>query len=433
MRDLWLVAWTALGVGFTFRYPFVGVLLWEWFSLMSPHRDAFGFSQQLPLNLIIALVTTISWIISKEPKHIPRHSILILLALFTVWMTFNSFFAFNPGWSWPYWDRTWRIIILGFIISGMATNRTRIEAILGVACVSLMYYGIKGGLFTIATGGRYKVWGPESTIIGDNNQLALALLVTLPLAGYLRLRVSSKPLSVLLGISIVLTAISIIGSYSRGAYIAMAAMAMIALFKVRRKFVYISMIAVAGAAIYLLVPQEIVDRAATIQSANADESFQERWMAWQVAFRYASDHVPFGAGFYGPQLAGIFNQYFPGKFPHAAHSIYFQVLGEHGYVGLAIYLILIFVSFRTCWKLSRTPQQEETQWIRTMAGMIQISLFAFLVGGAALSMAYYDLFIILICLLPQLALLSRPAPVKKISFKAETRVAAELQLNRGVT
>jgi hypothetical protein len=34
-----------------------------------------------------------------------------------------------------------------------------------------------------------------------------------------------------------------------------------------------------------------------------------------------------------------------------------------------------------------------------------------MVGGAALSMAYYDLFIVLICLLPQLALLSARAPV----------------------
>ena len=63
----------------------------------------------------------------------------------------------------------------------MATNRTRIDALIWVAVISLLYYGIKGGVFTIETGGVYKVLGPDGTIIGDNNQLALALLMTIPL------------------------------------------------------------------------------------------------------------------------------------------------------------------------------------------------------------------------------------------------------------
>jgi len=423
MRDIWLVAWVSLGLGFTFRFPFVGVLIWEWFSLMNPHREAFGFSQSLPLNLIIALVTIFSWGISKEPKRIPRHSIIVLLALFLIWTTFNSFFAFNPAWSWQFWDRTWRILILGFVIAGMATNKTRIDALIWVAVISLLYYGVKGGVFTIETGGVYKVLGPDGTIIGDNNQLALALLMTMPLIEYLRTSVSFKPLSWLMGVTMVFTGIAIIGSYSRGAYIALAAIAILALLKARRKFVFLAALAIAAAAIYHFTPQEIIDRAATIQSADSDASFHGRWVAWQVAIKYATDHFPFGAGFYGPQLNEIFHYYFPTEGSHAAHSIYFQVLGEHGYIGLALYLALIIASFGLCWKLARTPQQEKTLWIRKLAGMMQISLFAFLVGGAALSMAYYDLFIILICIVPQLARLSQKASTKKPAFRADDQFA----------
>jgi len=423
MRDIWLVAWVALGVGFTFRFPFVGVLIWEWFSLMNPHREAFGFSQNLPLNMIIALATLVSWVISKEPKRMPSNPIVVVLAMFLVWMTFNSFFAFNPTWSWPFWDRTWRVLLLGFLITTMATNKARIDAVIWVAVISLLYFGVKGGLFTVLTGGTYKVLGPESTIIADNNQLALALLMAIPLVEYLRSNTSFKPLSWLLASTMIFTAISIIGSYSRGAYIAMAAIALMAWFKARRKFAFLAILVVAGVAIYHFTPQEIIDRAASIQSADSDASFHGRWVAWQVAIKYATDHFPLGAGFYGPQLNGIFNYYFPSEGSHAAHSIYFQVLGEHGWIGLALYVALIFFSFGTCWRLARTQQQHSTNWVRKLSAMTQISLFAFMVGGAALSMAYYDLFIILVCLIPQMAQLSQPASTRRAAFRVNDSFA----------
>jgi probable O-glycosylation ligase (exosortase A-associated) len=245
----------------------------------------------------------------------------------------------------------------------------------------------------------------------------------MPLVEYLRASVTYKPLSWLLASTMVLTAIAIIGSYSRGAYIAMAAIAILALLKARRKFLFLGVLAIAAAAIYHFTPQEIVDRASTIQSADSDASFHGRWVAWQVAIKYATDHFPFGAGFYGPQLNGIFNYYFPAEGSHAAHSIYFQVLGEHGFIGLALYLALIVVSFGLCWKVARTPQQETTLWVQKLAAMMQISLFAFLVGGAALSMAYYDLFVIVICIAPQLARLSQKrGAIAKPAFRATERV-----------
>src|SRR6476660_1944165 len=127
MRDLFLVAVVAISLGFTLRFPFVGVLIWEWFALMNPHQEAFGFARSLPLNLLIAGTTVLSLLLSDEPKKIPRNSMTVLFLIFLVWMTFNSFFAFNPAWSWPFWDRTWRIFALGFLMAATATNRVRID------------------------------------------------------------------------------------------------------------------------------------------------------------------------------------------------------------------------------------------------------------------------------------------------------------------
>jgi len=423
MRDLFLVAVVAISLGFTLRYPFVGVLIWEWFSLMAPHQEAFGFARSLPLNLIVAGSAVLSWVISDEPKKIPRNSLTVLFLVFLVWMTFNSFFAFNTTWSWTFWDRTWRIFALGFLIAATATNRVRIDAIIWVAAISLMYYGVKGGIFTVMTGGVYRVYGPDATIISDNNQLALAVLMAMPLIEYLRSTTTSKPLALLLVACMVSCAIAVLGSYSRGAYVAMAAIAVYFLLHARQRMMYLLISAVVIYFALHFMPQSFFDRIDTLHSVDTDSSFQGRWTAWQVAIRYATDHFPFGAGFYGPQLHQIFNHYFPDQEAHAAHSIYFQVLGEHGFIGLGFYLAIVLTTFKYCWSITRRTKRMKDIWQHRLARMIQTSLLAFFVGGAALSMAYYDLFVILALLLPQIAVLLPAKAVAGPKWKAEAKPA----------
>ncbi|HKU63648.1 MAG TPA: putative O-glycosylation ligase, exosortase A system-associated [Rhizomicrobium sp.] len=426
MRDLFLVAAVAISLGFTLRYPFVGVLIWEWFALMAPHQEAFGFVRSLPLNLIVAGTAVLSWVLSEEPKKIPRNSLTALFLVFLVWMTFNSFFAFNPAWSWIYWDRTWRVFALGFLIAATATNRARIDAIIWVAAISLMYYGVKGGIFTVMTGGVYRVYGPDATIISDNNQLALAVLMAMPLIEYLRSTTTSKFLKLLLAACMVSCVIAVLGSYSRGAYIAMAAIAGFFLLHVRQRLMYLLMGSVVLYFTLQFMPQSFFDRIDTLHSLKTDGSFQGRWVAWQVAIMYATEHFPFGAGFYGPQLHAIFNHYFPGQEAHAAHSIYFQVLGEHGFIGLGIYLAIILAIFKYCWSITRRTKRMKDLWQHRLARMIQTSLLAFFVGGAALSMAYYDLFVVLALLLPQIAALLPAAAVAGAKWRAEGKSDADL-------
>lgn len=419
MRDIFLVVVVAISVGFTLRFPFIGVLIWEWFALMNPHQEAFGFARSLPLNLIVAGTAMLSWFLSDEPKKIPRNAMTVLFLVFLVWMTFNSFFAFDTTWSWPFWDRTWRIFALGFFIAATATNRIRIDAIIWVAAISLMYYGVKGGIFTVWTGGNHRVYGPAATIIADNNQLALAVLMSMPLIEYLRSTATSKLIKLILTACLVASAIAVLGSYSRGAYIAMAAIAIFFLLHARQRLMYLL---VAGVVLYFalhFMPQSFLDRVSTIDSLKTDASFQGRWMAWQVAVMYAAEHFPFGAGFYGPQLNAIFHRYFPGEESHAAHSIYFQVLGEHGFIGLGIYLALILAAFKYCWSIVWRTRRLKDIWQHRLARMIQTSLLAFSVGGAALSMAYYDLFVVLALLLPQIAALLPAAAAAGEKWRAD--------------
>jgi probable O-glycosylation ligase (exosortase A-associated) len=85
---------------------------------------------------------------------------------------------------------------------------------------------------------------------------------------------------------------------------------------------------------------------------------------------------------------------------HAPHSIYFQVLGEHGFVGLLLFLTFIVLAWRTGSRVLRFCKgKEELSWAYGMAAMCQVSLVGYVVGGSFLTLAYYDLFYDIVVLL----------------------------------
>ncbi len=403
MRELVLLVAIAGGLGLTVFYPFAGVLLWAWFTCMDPHQEAYGIVATLPLNLVIACVTLLGLLVSKERKRPPADATFYAVMAFLVWSTFNTFFAVVPDVSWPIWNLTWKVFLLGLVIAMSATSKVRIHAVVWIVVISLFYYGVKGGLFTLVTGGHAHVLGPSQSIIGDNNQLALALLMCLPLANYLRLHSEKKWVRFLLLASMVIVFISILGSYSRGAYLALLALAFVAWLRARNKLLYPILIVVVAVPALYFMPQSFYDRLYTLETTDTDASFQGRIKAWQVAYHYAAEHFPFGAGFYGPQQPQVFNQYFPGQPTHAAHSIFFEVMGDNGFTGFAIYLVILGLAFWNCSSILRRARgQPEFAWARDLAAMIQLTLFVFCVGGAALSMAYYDVFAICLGLLSAL-------------------------------
>ncbi len=394
----------------TLRWPFVGVLIWEWFTLQNPHRETYGFIGSA--NMVIALVTLIAWAMSKERKAPPNGFILWGVIIFILWTTIGTFFAYDPGWSWDYWDRTWKTFALGILLAATVTNRVRAQAVMWVAVISLFYYGVKGGLFTIVTGGHNHVLGPSGTMINDNNQLAVAMLMTLPLAHYLRGQSTDKWVRLSLLAGIVLTVIAVIGTYSRGALIGLATLGFLGLLRMKRRLTYIAVASVLIAFTVHFMPAQYFDRMSTMNSVSSvqeDQSFHGRIVAWKVAWNAAKDRFPFGAGFYGPQLGPFFHSYFPNEKNHAAHSIYFQVLGEHGFIGLGIYLLLIGASFFRVSRIIKMARRSAQQrWVAELGVALQASLLVFCVSGAALSLAYYDLFVIVICLMLPLWEMVRP-------------------------
>lgn len=400
MRDLFLVAVILATLVTTLRYPFAGILAWSWFTCMDPHQEAFGFVQTAPINLTIAAVTLPAWLFSKEKKTVHFDATQVLIFLFLVWITFNGFFAVTPSHSWPLWNTTWKTIVLGLFISAMATNKVRIHALVWAVAISLLYYGIKGGIFTLLTGGGSHVLGPPSTQIGDNNTLALATLMVLPLTNYLRLHTANRWISRGLFAAIALSTVSVLGSYSRGAFVALGGLGALAWFHSKRKILYFIAAAAVIVPALFFMPKTYFDRIDTIRNAKEDTSFHGRLIAWQVALDYATEHFPLGDGMAGAEMPQVFHHYFPDEPTHAAHSIYFQVLGDNGFVGLGLYIAILVVGFLNCSAIRKaTRGKENLAWAFDLAGMIQLSLFVFCLGGSALSMAYYDILFICVGIL----------------------------------
>src|SRR5271163_1794764 len=161
------------------RAPATGVLCWVWFSIMNPHREVYGFAYGQPLNGVIAVATLIGWLASEERQRWTPDVMPKLLLALVLWMTFDSFFGANPSYSWEFWDRTMRLFVLVFMVFFLINSKARIHGLVWIIIISLGFYGVKGGVFTVVHGGHAIVFGPPNTVYNDNNQLALAIVSTL--------------------------------------------------------------------------------------------------------------------------------------------------------------------------------------------------------------------------------------------------------------
>ena len=401
MRDI------DLGLGMLFYLPLsiispaAGLMCWEWFSIMNPHRQVYGLLHAKPLNSAIAVATVLGWLLSQERKRFTPDLLPWLLLLWFFWMTLGTLAAPVPVVAWDYWDRVMRILVPVFFCFALLTTKARLVGMAWVLVIALGYYGIKGAGY-LMIGGSGTIVGPPSSMIADNNTLAAAVVMELPLVYFLWKHTRLRLLRIGLAAAIPLQVMMVFGSHSRGGVIALGVVLFLLWLRSDRKILY----ALFGMAMAVLViqtmPDKIWARLATmhsVQSIQDDSSFHGRLMAWKVAILCARDYFPFGAGFYTPQMHAIFNHYLPEEDAHAAHSIYCQVLGEHGYIGLAIYLvILVLPLLNATLVIHRTRGVAEMAWAHDLADMIRVALIAFYVGGAALSLAYFDGYLVLIAM-----------------------------------
>ncbi|EQD28778.1 O-antigen polymerase, partial [mine drainage metagenome] len=183
---------------------------------------------------------------SKESKRIPWSTISVLLVMFLLWTGLTTFYAAVPDSAWEVWLEFAKILIMAFVTLMLVNNRERMHWLVWMIVVSLGFYGLKGGIFTILHGGANHVFGPPASFIADNNALALALCMTLPFMRYLQLNSSSKFVRTGLGFAMLLTGVAVLGTYSRGGLIALAIVAGALFLKSRGRLAVVVVIVAVG-------------------------------------------------------------------------------------------------------------------------------------------------------------------------------------------
>lgn len=363
---------------FILTKPHIGVYMWSWLGYMNPHRLAWATA--LPYAQIVAAVTLLAIIFTKEERKIPWTREAVLLLIFVLWMWFTTFFAQYQDVAWLKWDKVWKVQLFIFITLMFINTRERLQILVWVIVVSIGFFGVKGGIFTIRSGGTQLVLGPEGSFIATRGEIGTALNMVLPLMRYLQLTMTKWWAKYAFTGAMVLTVLAIVGTSSRGAFLGTLVVMAFLFIKSRGKFMMLIFIAATAYGAYTFAPPEWKERMHSIETYEQDASAMGRIEAWKYIIRVTADSPIVGGGF--DITAGR----------TAAHSIYFQILGDHGYVGLALFLALGFMTWRTgSWVRKQAKKHTELQWAGDLAAMTQVGMAAYAVGGAFISQAYFDL------------------------------------------
>ena len=352
-------------------------------------------------------------------------------------MNVTTLFAFETEPAVEEWLRSMKIQLMALVTIVLFQSRLRITALVWAVVLSIGFYGVKGGIFTIATGGSYRVWGPPDTFFAGTNPLALTLLMILPLMLFLFLHTGNRILRIGLGASMFLTTFAIVSTYSRGAFVAGAAVAAYLILKSRRKFIFAPFLVVTLATALAFMPDAYFDRIATIGQHQEDESAMGRIHAWTVAYNVAKERPFVGGGFQmiSPE---VFDKYLPGETLHDTHSIYFESLGEQGFVGLALFLLLMWAAMKEAKRILKlTKNNKQLKWAYDLVSLLQVSIVAYAVGGAFLGLAYFDLYYHLIVLVVLVrievdkALSLSPPAATKVDESTETQFDDQAAVGQG--
>lgn len=373
--------------------PYFGLLVWSWLGYMNPHRLTFGFAYSFPWVMLVAVVTLASLLVSRENKRIPRSTVSALLVLFLLWTGFTTFFAVMSDTASQRWQDFAKTMVLVFATLMLVNTRERMHWLLWVIVVSLGFYGVKGGVYTIVHGGANRVFGPAGSFIGDNNDLAQALCMVLPLMRYLQLQTRRKMVRIGLGMAMFLSGVGILGTYSRGGLIALAVVSAALFLKSRRRITLAIALVAVGVTAYNYMPGQWMERMRTIQHAGQVNTFQTRVQSWEFAANVALHRPLVGGGFNVYESTAMWSLYGPEDArPRAVHSVYFRVLGEQGFPGIVLFIALLIASWRYCGKVRhKTRKLPAEKWAFDLASMFQASLLAYMTAGLATTSSYFDM------------------------------------------
>lgn len=421
---------------------FVAFLLWVYTTLLSPHIYLYGFMVEFRFVFVFAVLALGALALGrvKDKGTFLVDKTTVLMILFIVHTLASALLSISSNPMVPIrLENFVKGMALALVVSTFVNSRWRLHLVVLAVVAGLGFHGAVDGLKMVASAGGHMINGIPNSTLSDNNLYALGIVMLLPLILYLaKYSVYSWMRWGSLGL-FGLCVMTVLGSNSRGGFLALAVLGIWYWVTSPRKLLATLFVAIVAIGVVQFAPERWFERIETIKEADQDDSFLGRLAAWKVSINIANDHPVFGAGFDATQVQSIWNQYkYTPNFINidvpeviffkAAHSNYFQVLGDSGYVGLLLFLGMMSAAFITRWDIKTLAKRlpGDHTWAVDLSTAITLSLVAFMAGGAGVSLAYFELMYLQIVLLSVIRRLLQEQPVIRpvATMVAKTREGA---------
>ena len=419
MRDLVFVGFIAALLALGLRRPFLFVLAYAYVDIVSPQHLSYYMLNSIPLSMIIASLAIGGWLIADDKRNFsvaPRQFLIMILLLYC---GFTTVYADFPVEAQNKWEWVWKSMIWAVFLPLALRTRLRIEAYLLIMTLSAAAIIIVGGIKTAASGGGYGVLNlmvSNNSGLYESSTISTVAVAIVPIILWLarfgtifprdwRVRVFAY--------NLVFACLLIpVGTEARTGLVCIGVLAILMLRDVKRRLVYMGMIGLAAMAAIPMLPDSFTGRMETIQGYQADASATTRLAVWEWTWNYAKEH-PLGGGFNaylqnnlrvrtvstteaGPvQIVDADLMEDKGR---AYHSSYFEMLGEQGFPGLILFLLIHGIGLIRMEVLRRRYFKAEGDkgWIAPLATALQSAQIIYLVGSIFVGIAFQSFVYMLI-------------------------------------
>jgi putative inorganic carbon (HCO3(-)) transporter len=410
-RDIIVIAIIFLSAPVALFSPYFGVLMWTWIAYFNPHRYAWGIARYgfFQPAVIIAIPTLLGILFAPKNTRIFNRETTLLLGLWG-WFAFTTFYITQvPEFTGHIADATThlgavsKILLMTFVTILLVTSQAKLRLLVFVILASFGVRAAFAAVWYIGSGGQFTVWGPEGSFIYDNNDFGLALNMTIPMFFFMARAQSKLWMRIALRVLMLCVVICVIGTYSRGALVGLAVITLAIVAKSRQKFFGLFSVSVAVLCILMFTTGLWQKRMSDFLQGNLDASAYSRLVAWGGAWNLVMEYPVTGGGFDVFTDEDIFPSFVPPGLRgalyskvhhlHSSHSIYFGILGEQGFVGLGLFLLLLLSCFSSLRGLRRQARAKpQLEWVEPYTHMCEVTLLAYMVNGATLGRAYFDFF-----------------------------------------